>query len=262
MELSDELKKKLEKKGINNPLLYLFEKVEESEEKNKLIYEILKEHYNYPLNPKTIEEHIENNKKNKIFENFETKKKILPSKNGVYEIISDLSFYNTKFINFLIKNFSKKYKIFYLSNTVIKKKDKKENIFYKSIFDIKELNIFLSFFLEKLKKNDIKNPILIIDHFSAIVYEMKNLQAFFFIMIEIVKIFKIIKEKFFGIIIISSIPKKSGNQRNFKNGGILNNPWRNFPDKFFYLEMTESSFTDVIVIDKFKSKIIEQKILL
>lgn len=156
----------------------------------------------------------------------------------IVEIIGDKSQGKSLLIQRLINSLPGDNLACLLNNKLNLTKYHKSDLICKTIFNFKELLLFLGKFYKILTKQKVRFPILFIDDFSAIIYDLEHLNFYSLMLVDLIKIFRKIRDECLGTIIVATLPKKSAKD-SLPLGSLVPSPWRNCVNRQIYVRKTE-----------------------
>jgi hypothetical protein len=157
---------------------------------------------------------------------------------GIYEIVGDSESGKSVLVRKLINEAPGSQSVFLVNNTLNVTSYSHTSVQRKRITSFRKLNLYFCFLYEELASKKLQFPFIFVDDFSAIAYEMDNLNISSLLFNEFIKICRKIRDEFLGVVVMTSLPKKS-HVHNSCIGGICPSPWRNTPDKTLYVKMVD-----------------------
>lgn len=159
---------------------------------------------------------------------------------GIYEIVGDVQAGKTTLLKRLINEFALADFEFLVTNNLDDTKNRPHSFHVKHVFAFKDLVMTFSMVHNKLIKEGILFPVIFVDDFSVMAYEMEEIPTYQFVVFEFIKICRKIRDELLGIIVMTSLPKKT-RMHVPQFGGLISSPWRNAIDKSLYVKVDDGN---------------------
>jgi hypothetical protein len=171
---------------------------------------------------------------------------------GIYEVVGDAQAGKSALLKRMIAEFNLAEFVFLVTNNLDKSKKKPKNLNLKHVFSFKDLMLTFSLLYNRLVQDNILFPVIFVDDFSVLAYELDEIPTYQFIILEFIKICRMIRDDLLGIIVTATLPKKTRNHiEHF--GGLITSPWRNAIDHSLYVKLEDKGLK-VETIDGFTRK--------
>lgn len=164
----------------------------------------------------------------------------------IVEIIGDSGQGKSLLIKRMIDTLPGDYVCFLINNKINLTTYFKKDLIKKTVLDIQDLSLCLAKLSKLISAQNIKFPVIFIDDFSVLLYDLESFSSYTLRLIDLVSILRKIRDELLGTIIVTGLPKKSFKRGNYL-GSIIPSPWRCIANRQIYVSMDKKSLNSQVV---------------